>query len=268
MKKILISGLDAPQPVRGFATADEQADPEVATRVVFGDGAAPIDLRLHEMAPGHEVRWTSSRLGHLLYVWEGELEIAGRALGPGGVVVIEHGAGAAIRAKAKGCRVVVFNPANSSGYRPARAGGHVHVLPADRVPRAERLQVHDEVGGALLADSRCDSCEFWLHENSFHTPGFVVEPHYHSEDEIILVIGGEVKLGNRIYGRGTALSVARDTVYGFRSVGTGLAFINFRPSRPSYARAKDADPVDELSFYQELSAPPFETFAAAGVGPR
>jgi hypothetical protein len=116
-----------------------------------------------------------------------------------------------------------------------------------------------KVGAALFADARCPTCELWLHENIIHEPRFSVNPHYHSEDEVIVVTGGEIILGKRTYGRGAALTVARDTVYGSHACASGLSFINFRAGRPSYAPAGDRHPVDELQFYTELPPPQFLT---------
>ena len=72
-----------------------------------------------------------------------------------------------------------------------------------------------------------------------YDPGTVIEPHAHVEDEIIYVLEGSLAVGNRTYPAGSALSVSRWTLYGFRAGPNGLRFVNFRAAqsdRPHISR--------------------------------
>jgi quercetin dioxygenase-like cupin family protein len=66
-------------------------------------------------------------------------------------------------------------------------------------------------------------------------PDADVAPHAHSEDEIIYLLTGEIRLGSRTMEPGDALFVAKDTLYGFKVGPQGCTFLNFRPTpNPKY----------------------------------
>lgn len=235
--------------------AEEDVGKGVETLGVFCDGSDSIHVRLHRLEAGGSIAWRDSSRGHLVYVWEGAVVVEGHRLASGSVVVVEHGG--SIAATADGpAALLVFNASAGLDELPRREGGHVHLIAAENVPAVDRLGGPANIGGALYADSDCASCELWLHGNDFQDADYVVKPHYHSEDEVIVVTGGEIVLGTRRYGRGTAIAIKRDTIYGFRTGPDGLSFINFRPSRPSFAYAGQAEPVDERAFYPMLPPPP------------
>lgn len=55
------------------------------------------------------------------------------------------------------------------------------------------------------------------------------EAHSHDEDEIILVVEGELRAGSHVVGPGGSMYVSGGTVYSFRAGPAGLRFFNFRP---------------------------------------
>jgi hypothetical protein len=260
--KVALAVLDELPAQTGIVADGERPGPDVRTRIAFGEARASIHLRQHDLPVGASIDWTDSKAGHLAYIWSGSAEVDGQMLNPGSMLLVEHRASAVLTAGKEGCSLIAFCPNPAAGNEATRAGGHVHVLPVEQVPRVARMRPTSTTGAALFANSQCPTCEFWLHENDFTEGDFVVEPHYHSEDEIILVIGGEIVLGRRTYGRGTAIAIERNTVYGFQTGPRGLSFINFRPSHPSYARAGARETVDELNFYQLLDPLPYQAAAA------
>jgi quercetin dioxygenase-like cupin family protein len=58
--------------------------------------------------------------------------------------------------------------------------------------------------------------------------GLVVEPHAHSEDEIIFVLEGELSFGSQVYPAGSSAYIPNHTLYGFRAGPVGARFLNFR----------------------------------------
>ena len=54
-------------------------------------------------------------------------------------------------------------------------------------------------------------------------------PHSHDEDEIILVVEGELHAGSQVVRAGESMYVTGGTVYSFRAGSHGLRFFNFRP---------------------------------------
>ena len=59
--------------------------------------------------------------------------------------------------------------------------------------------------------------------------GAAFNAHSHDEDEIILVVEGELHAGSHVVGPGGSMYVAGGTVYAFRAGPEGLRFFNFRP---------------------------------------
>ena len=62
-----------------------------------------------------------------------------------------------------------------------------------------------------------------------YVPGAAVAVHAHIEDEIIYIVEGSMKVGNRELLPGSSLFVAGNTLYQFRAGDGGLRFLNFRP---------------------------------------
>lgn len=249
MSKVRIATMDALKP-GDPAAAGESVSAGVTTDAIFDSATAPLHARWHHLPPGGTIAWADSAQGHLAYVWEGSVAVGDATLDRGSVILIEHRGSAQGRALDQGAVLLVFNrPATAD--RPALAGGHVHRLPADCVPRMQRLNDRANVGAAIFADSACPSCELWLHESSFHDADFDVALHSHSEDEIIVVTYGEIVLGQRRYGPGTAIAVAKDAIYGFKTGAQGLHFINFRPSHPTYVTADGQTFIDEQALYRD-----------------
>lgn len=61
-------------------------------------------------------------------------------------------------------------------------------------------------------------------------PGDSAQSHAHSEDEIFVIIEGEMVVGNQVLPKGTAVYVEKETLYSFRSGPEGCTFLNFRPA--------------------------------------
>lgn len=59
--------------------------------------------------------------------------------------------------------------------------------------------------------------------------GAAFNAHSHDEDEIILVVEGELHAGSHVLGPGASMYVPGGTVYSFRAGPAGLRFFNFRP---------------------------------------
>lgn len=62
----------------------------------------------------------------------------------------------------------------------------------------------------------------------YYPPHAVITVHAHEEDEIIYVVDGAIRLGNRSYPKGSSVFVARQTLYGFEAGPEGLHMVNFR----------------------------------------
>jgi len=207
MPRVLIRTADQATPVSlppGFAGEATSSD-------YFADYAGPdVPLRLHafELSRATSLNFLAQATDRIVYLWKGDVDVQGHPLHEGSSFIVEHGA--QVRATGDAHRSVLLVFAAATPERQQRTGGRVHLLPTQSVPRAS-LGAPNSVSGGMHADSNCSTCEVWLHENSF--PGASdaqrADPeaglHSHSEDEIIFVTAGQIRLGARLFGPGTAL---------------------------------------------------------------
>lgn len=226
---------------------------EVETRAMFNRDGDPIHLYLHRLAPGAEVRFVGAPTDRAFYVWKGSITAGGASLGPRSSAIVEHGASLAATACGEGATLLAF-AAKERGSE-GRMGGHVHLLPRERVPRHDSIE-GNRVGMALHADAQCPTCQLWLHENDY--PGADAETalHSHTEDEVIFVRAGTIRLGNRLCPPGTALAIAANTKYGFSSGPDGLSFVNFRGAAPTYVPADGSKVLDEAALWHSVVGKP------------
>lgn len=222
----------------------------------YCDGAnAPLHLHLHDIAPGGRLRIEEAAVDRVGYVWRGAVSAGNTHLPQGSSVIVEHGRSIELAGGESDTQLLLFSAADASSQE--RAGGHVHLLPADRAPRLESLAAGSNVGGVMHADSSCPSSEVWLHEN--HFPGGpppsseqeAAGVHSHTEDEIIFVTGGQIRLGAKLYGPGTAVAIAGNTLYGFTAGPEGLSFVNFRAGRPGDISFADGRAMSETGYWRE-----------------
>lgn len=226
----------------------------VESRAMLSRLTDPIHLVMHRMGPDASMTLVGDPADLALFVWQGSVAAGGAVLDEQSSAVIEFGASLLLTAGAYGAVVMAFNVSERDA--DARAGGHVHILPSDRVPRTDCLGGHEGIGGALHADAGCATCRVWLHENSYAMADRETVVHSHSEDEVIFVHTGSIRLGNRLYGPGTALAIAADTQYGFFSGPDGLGFVNFRGSPPTYTSGDGKTVMDEAELWRGLLGQP------------
>lgn len=229
--------------------------------VLFDRPQDPIHLAVWQLAPGEAVALASTSREGAAYVWQGSLNAGAAELVAGSSLILEAGAHIDVSAGADGATLVQFR---TNSTPEANRNGAVHLLPAAKVPRYAPEPGAGGAAGGLHANGECPTCQVWLHEN--HLPGMaegentaaVAERgiHSHSEDEIIFITAGTMRLGARLVGPGTALAIARDTFYSFTPGPEGLSFINFRPARPAAFRMKQGGTFDEPGYWKERVRPP------------
>jgi quercetin dioxygenase-like cupin family protein len=110
--------------------------------------------------------------------------------------------------------------------------------PADLIWR----RIGDFVTGAMA--SQLDPGELASHI-AFHEPGdaaapqlielrlepeALLVPHSHDTSEIIYVVEGELRWGDRTLGAGGSIFIPARAVYGFRAGSAGARLLNFRPT--------------------------------------
>lgn len=230
-------------------------------RTAWLDGERdPLHLYGHRLAPGQVLSLRADPVDRVCHVWRGAVSVGNTQLPAGSTAIVEHGASLSPTAGDEGATILVFQAATQA--QQSRAGGQVHLLPESRVPRTPPTFGGSGASGGMHADSACPTCEVWLHENHFPArpqPSREEEArgvHAHTEDEIIFVTSGQIRLGNRLHGPGTALAVAANTLYTFTAGPEGLSFVNFRAQCPSDIRFADGGTMSETGYWEERVARP------------
>jgi hypothetical protein len=233
------------------------------SREYFGARETHLKLQVLELQRADSLVFDEVETDRVAYVWRGSIEVRDHRLGSGSSFIVEHGRTLALSGLEGPAVLLVF--AANEPNRQSRAGGHVHLLPTEKVPRSPDLGGTSGVGGGMHADSACATCEVWLHENSF--PGLPesqrvdVEAgiHSHTEDEIIFVTAGQMRLGSKLLGPGTALSISANTLYSFIAGPEGLSFVNFRANAPGAIAFPSRAPMDERSYWSSRLPRPIYT---------
>jgi quercetin dioxygenase-like cupin family protein len=200
-----------------------------------------------ELADGGTITWDGVHGDDGLYVLDGELEVGGGGEGrrcpKDGAVLVESGVATTVRAVGP-TRVAHFgcaadDPPTDGLLGPAAVDGHgVHVYgPGGRFLSGKREGVH----AVWYADATCDTCRAQLLKVTSH-PSDRNTAHHHSQDEIIYLIAGTMRLGAYELGAGTALSIPANARYAPKAADGGHVFLNFRRdvSEQVYARSEPA----------------------------
>ena len=246
MAKVSIATLDtAPN-----AETPAGSSGEIETRDYFAGERHPIHLQLHRLGPGATLRIDGAARDRLVYVWEGAIAAGGRTMDRGSSLVVEFGASLTLTAGSEGATVLSYKLRDRDA--DARAGGHVHLMPTEIVPRTAGMS-GSTIGGGIHFLADCPTCTLWLHENTFE-PDNEIAPHSHSKDELIFIREGSIRLGTKLYPRGTAILLHADTNYGFSSGPNGMGTVDFRGSAPNI-NYPDGSFIDETRMWSEVGVP-------------
>jgi hypothetical protein len=232
-----------PEACQGSAKSSLYVDPE----------SFPIELHQLRIGASDLVTVGPVGRGRIGYVWRGAVRAGGQDLPAGSSFIVESGQSLDVAGAGEGGQVLLF--AASHDPLEPEAGGHVHLLPSNKVPRNDAL-TDTGVRGGMHADAQCPTCTVWLHENAF--PG--VEPvtpedltvgvHSHSEDEIIFIVSGQIRLGRKLFPEGTAIAIPADTLYSFTAGPDGMAFVNFRAGLPADIHFPGGQTMNEVEYWR------------------
>ena len=225
------------------------------SRAYFDGDGRPLHLHLLRLAAGETLRIGPRETDWLGYVWRGAAQAGDEALPAGSSLIVESGASLEITSGRGGAELLAFAAADRTPG--SCAGGHIHLLPQGRVPRVAELGGSSGVGGAMHANGDCPTCAVWLHENTFPGAASLSAEdakrgiHSHSEDEIIFVTEGQIRLGNKLFDAGTAIAIAADTPYSLSPGPKGMSFVNFRAAKPGDIRFASGASIDEPAYWRE-----------------
>ncbi len=200
---------------------------ECAAQQVSPDGAS-LWLVAADLAAGTELSWGTEHGDEAVYVRSGSLTIEGRVCPADGAVIVEAGVAATATAESD-ASIVHVGPADpsppSDGLRgPAESAGRgVRVVGPDGL----WATVDDTQRTRFFSDASSSTNRLWLLATD-RPQYFESSAHSHSQDELIHVLRGEIRVGRRVVGEGDTLWVAADRRYKLYSGGDGVHFINYR----------------------------------------
>ncbi|HEX7097406.1 MAG TPA: hypothetical protein VF183_16080 [Acidimicrobiales bacterium] len=239
----------------------EAHHPAGSQRIVGAPGSArcrrvspagfPLWLVVAELDAGTRLVWEGTHGDEAVYVRAGELELEegrstdGRRCPASGAIVVEADAPAVVRATQPTTVVHVgpvdpTQPTDGLNGPPEPSERGVHVVG----PRGIFEAVEPGRDTHYYADSTCPTCRITLLYTSRSVP-YVSPTHSHSQDEIIHLLAGEIRMGSYVLRPGSSVAIAADRRYGFRSGPDGFAFINYRRDASDQTIEPDKPPRRE-----------------------
>ena len=189
---------------------------------------ASLWLVAADLAAGTEMRWGIDHGDEAVYVRSGSLAVDGRICPAEGAVVVESGVAATAIAESD-TSIVHVGPTDSAPPTDGLRG------PADSEGRGVRIVGSDGIWATVddtqrtrfFSDASTPTNRLWLLATD-RPQYFESSAHSHSQDELIHVLRGEIRVGRRIVGEGDTLWVAADRRYKLYSGNEGVHFINYR----------------------------------------
>jgi hypothetical protein len=239
------------------------ASGRVVTRGLFARDRDPLQLLIHHLDPDAQLIFSGMPSERAIFVWQGEIMADGARLAARSSLIVEYGATLTVTSGQKGAALLEFGAQHRSALD--RIGGHVHLMPSEQVQRPDTSNRGKRVGMSLHANAQCPTCRVWLHENQHWESDSDTALHSHSEDEVMFITAGSMRVGNRFYPAGNALAVRANTKYGFTSGPDGLSFVNFRIGSPTYTTADGSMTLDEAELWRKACGEPNYLTRAARI---
>jgi mannose-6-phosphate isomerase-like protein (cupin superfamily) len=119
----------------------------------------------------------------------------------------------------------------------------VHVVRAEDAPS---ISTDDALSVTYLCDGTCPTCRitFLLVYGSGLADGYSASSHLHSEDEIIHVLEGELRVGTLTVPAGTSIAVPANLRYSFRT-SQPFRFLNYRADVSTILLKPGSEPILE-----------------------
>jgi hypothetical protein len=202
-----------------------------------------------ELSDDAVLEWDTEHGDEAIFVQAGWLDSDGTAVGEGSTLVVEAGVPWLVRFVGP-TRIVHFgtiattSPTNGILGAPATDGRGIHIVRAE-----EAASVHfeggDDATSLYFCDGTCPTCRLtlFLYGSEF-APGYAGVSHFHSEDEIIHVLDGELHVGPLTVGPGAAIAVPRDLRYSLRSTGP-YRYLDYRADVSTAVVQPGSEPVLE-----------------------
>jgi len=226
----------------GYAAPFCDVSGDAASSFFHPDGYS-LWLSTAELGAGTTITWGDEHGDEAVYVLEGSVTVDGRICDDGGVVIVEAGVATTLHVD-RPTTAIHVGPADPQSPREGLLGpaaGENHV--AHVIPLADSVRVGDDVAMVSFADATCPTCRLaiFLGEADHE---ITAPSHLHSEDEIIHVLSGRLRMGPQLLEPGMSVAIPANHRYGFRTDGP-FCFINYRRDVSSVTVAPGSTPFLE-----------------------
>jgi quercetin dioxygenase-like cupin family protein len=193
---------------------------------------------------GSALRWEAPHGDEALFVVSGAVEVSGQYCTTFGSVIVESGVTVTMRARDT-TRLVHFGPADvaapSDGLLgpPDLEGRGVHVIDEDEACRVSFARPEVAATMYSFADSTCPRCRLTLFR--IEAAPRTSHSHSHSQDEIIHVLAGEIRVGPAPITAGMSIAIPANRRYGYRASGD-YTFLNYRRDVATATSAPGSEP--------------------------
>jgi hypothetical protein len=202
-----------------------------------------------ELGDDGVLEWDTEHGDEAIFVEVGALESGGTTVSSGSTLVVEAGMPCIARSIGPS-RIVHFGTAATTSPTdgilgaPATEGRGIHIVRPE-----EAGSVHfsggDGATSLYFCDSTCPTCRITLFLYGSDFPeGYAGPSHFHSEDEVIHVLEGELHVGPLRVGPGDAIAVPRQLRYSLRSSGP-YRYLDYRADVSTAVVKPGSDPVLE-----------------------
>ncbi len=203
-----------------------------------------------ELGAGAELEWSDAHGDEALFVTAGALESEAGRVDEGSTLIVEAGVPATVRSVGS-TRVVHFgtvaveSPSDGILGPPAEEGRRVHIVRPEQASSVH-FSGGDGATSVYFCDGTCPTCRItlFLYDGSVFADGYAGASHYHSQDEIIHVLEGELRFGPLTVPPGASIAVPRDWRYSFRTPGP-FRYLNYRADISAAVVAPRSEPVVE-----------------------
>jgi hypothetical protein len=226
----------------------------VASGEVSGALFHPEDFSLWrvegELGDGAALQWDTAHGDEALYITAGALDCEGHRIGEGSTLIVEAGVSTTVRAVGL-ARVVHFGtialeaPADGILGPPAEDGRRVHIVRPENASSVH-FSGGDGATSVYFSDGTCPTCRvtLFVYDGSVFADGYVGTSHFHSQDEIIHVLEGELHFGPLAVPPDASIAVPRDWRYSFRTPGP-FRYLNYRADVSTAVVKPRSEPVVE-----------------------
>lgn len=228
MAKFTATRLDEAPVATGYAAPRHATGVEWSKRVSPDD--YPLWMVVSRLADGGTITWSGEHGDDGLYVIDGALDFEGRVAPRDGAAVVESNVACTARAvgttKVLHCGTASAAPPADGDYGPPSPDGHgVHIVGEQGWYESGN---RENVVARWFADSTCPTCRISMFHVWRKDGGVKDLPHTHTQDELIYLLGGGIKMGALSFGPDTCLAIPANLRYSLVSGDDGFAFVNYR----------------------------------------